>query len=1365
MLLHTLTLVPVSAAPAVVNTTRMTSVPFNSGQPLTIVKFVVDFDQPVYLRNQTGRYALADFQTLGLQDYPELTRMGAGTANLTCNNQRVPAFNYQGQQDGPPNGWLLSPPSLDPTASMLNYIFNGRKLNETTMPNRYALLFPDPQNSRWDNVNCQISFSGAPGLFGFRLVNAQDQPVILSANFNYSRPRCVFEEVDNFKQVIDSVGEISGIAAREALVGCKDLASRFVVTNTTYVSLPAARGCNFPYGTLEWGAEPCCNQTLALTQCCLPKTQTVPQQLITSIDTAQIARFCRTPNKISAILSDFVDADTVTSPPVNPNDLFETYTSFVQTCQDAIWNQACSSDVDCTYSGICNTFSGTCYVDQSNPTPMLMKCFISKMPSDLRLEIKTRLELPPVFSSIDDEVDAITAAVIDYISVVDCTGPRSYQHQSHYEPTKDQNGNFYWKLVPGNRNNCLSEKECSYKDGRRNTADQCTRNGTQTGYCALQIYGDFKMPITQFAQCYGVNMSPQACQQNNGVPSDWDQSTCIFPANSEGECLTGPTCSSLDTSVRRCSSNFCYVSPSSSSGVPQATNAASQSPVASPTGTVRSSTNGAQSTNGQQSSNAPQSTNGAQSTNGQQSTNGAQSTSQAQSTNGQQSSSQAQTTNAAQSTSQAQSTNGQQSSSQGQSTNAAQSTSQAQTTNGQQSSSQAQSTNAAQSTSQAQSTNGQQSSSQAQTTNAAQSTSQAQTTNGQESSSQAQSTNVAQSTSQAQSSDAPQSTNGQQSSSQAQSSDAPTETYEQSSTDAASSTADATTTTELPVFLRRGIYERAPVGQSGSSSSGSPTSGGQQPSGTTTTVRQQPSSSASFGGQQTTGGPGPTPSPGNQGQGGQGCPNGFNYDFNRGICVSYNLNPQQCQASNYQYAYGRNWNPPQFNTQQSCTGNGCSLQRDRSLNGQSCTSAQECTLNCPQCTSNQFSSGACLYNATTVSDCTQMGGNWQNNGCFASASYNATTCPSQTRQWRTCSGLSQNTCTTASYAGILNCQWNIYASCPDRQSCLQQGQCDDWEFGNGQNDGQCYYKPPVPGSPGACGQNQQTRDGGCIVMNRNQNNCNGNGWYWRTRAKTQADCESPKMCNTGQGMSFQNASSCLSCGGVSRNVYRWTTGVWKNGTLAPRQWVPVEWRSVNQWNSTISMDKLREILVAAASKIVARQIVADFNERYAVYGGLFKAIACDCTPGTSNCFSNLISSPIASCNVDPSSVSSCGSKVIFGQGTLNTSLPAMVDLSSVSQSNFVQGGPISKKRAVSASDYAIIKKYGQVVGQLVGSATTITLSQVPNSNVQVCLDVNANIPQDNTTYPNERCLWRTIASERVFEWNSVLWICIAIPGS
>ncbi|KAJ3251828.1 hypothetical protein HK103_002038 [Boothiomyces macroporosus] len=336
-----------------------------------------------------------------------------------------------------------------------------------------------------------------------------------------------------------------------------------------------------------------------------------------------------------------------------------------------------------------------------------------------------------------------------------------------------------------------------------------------------------------------------------------------------------------------------------------------------------------------------------------------------------------------------------------------------------------------------------------------------------------------------------------------------------------------------------------------------------------------------------------------------------------------------------------------------------------------------------------------------------------------------------------CNSQGQYGCSTTTFANALGCTWNPMTKCINSAQCLASGTCNDYEYGNGQSNGVCVYKPATPGL--CTGGDFNTRTGNCISRNITSiANCTSANATWTTRATSKAACDAyGGYCIEQNGdMAYLNQSSCAACGGEYYTFYQWQDPQWSPTEMKNTQWIPVQYAPQNQYIQVVDDSLAQQYFQNAIGRIISRKYVNQLNVKFRTYGAIYQAVACDCTPGQYSCFSTPVSSPIDSCLADPRSNSTC-SGVVIPNGLFNTSKPISISVNYVSSSAFVSSNlPTLVKRTTSSSSVAVIKdSFGNIVGQLVGNGQQYTFSQMPTGSISICLSLDLSISQNSTLYP------------------------------
>lgn len=224
---------------------------------------------------------------------------------------------------------FVAPPTLDPGASMLIYA-NGIDLNfkEKHLRNRWTAIYLqntfelDSESFTLTNTSkCAINFPGSLAK-NYTLVDSKGAAINLNASITFSPPQCDSDLMDgllnltkslsNYGEEISNVNQafalqelISTIRVREAFMGCYNYIAKMVNFIDSAITFPGQASCIREWNDPQWGNDPCCNYTLALTQCCYPVDQTVNIKLIGSLNESMISNSCHNPSKIKPLISNY----------------------------------------------------------------------------------------------------------------------------------------------------------------------------------------------------------------------------------------------------------------------------------------------------------------------------------------------------------------------------------------------------------------------------------------------------------------------------------------------------------------------------------------------------------------------------------------------------------------------------------------------------------------------------------------------------------------------------------------------------------------------------------------------------------------------------------------------------------------------------------------------------------------------------------------------------------------------------------------------------------------------------------------------------------------------------------------------------
>jgi hypothetical protein len=577
--------------------------------------FQLTFDSDVFIKTADGQvHPISDFQggTADQQDQnymPNILQIG-GTAKLECGSK---TFESYGQfQNGPPLFLLPAPPTSDPAPSFLASI-GGFSLPDTWITNKMAfililqgggggggmftnldlntlqscnpaLVFPGDVDSRW-NLSPGVVVSDSQG-------NAFSGSVSLGSQ---APPRCTLAgmqsmvlAVNDFVQFVANVSNTAQLnqlgfawgmfTVREAYVGCLQLARSFVdiEQNTEVVNVTASSGCVDPPGSQAFSVDPCCNGTLADTMCCAAEpgataaVKTAPKQAsqvvwqLSGLDSQNIGSTCAHPDSVALVLADFARLEglvqqqrQIGSAGNGGANSWNEYFQFWQKCQTLVFQQSCTLNSDCVYSGLCNAQSGTCMVTPDNQNEVFAQCILAQMPHDVNYELSMIWGVGNDFATRAAKAAAFAAQFRDRCYSLDCVGPDAWSYQSQWKTVVDAQGNFQQVFQPGNETGCLSVKGCTWNGWDRSmTPDKCA--GPQTlefygpNFCGSQNVGTYN-DVMAPPMCMVFPANASSCTPQNGLlptPPVFGGSQCVRPAaNSQATCYSSPLCVAVNASL------------------------------------------------------------------------------------------------------------------------------------------------------------------------------------------------------------------------------------------------------------------------------------------------------------------------------------------------------------------------------------------------------------------------------------------------------------------------------------------------------------------------------------------------------------------------------------------------------------------------------------------------------------------------------------------------------------------------------------------------------------------------------------------------------------------------------------------------
>lgn len=587
------------------------------GGQYKIAAFTIDFSGDLYLKNSTSGSSVIYESLLGFQSLsgqgnrmPLTTIQGSGSTQLTWQSTSgicagLPDISSQVVSvNGPPLFLMNAAPNDEPTTVFLASI-GGYALNFTLHSNRWTGLvildgsqpgqgpFPrhinDSQMFACGPTIQFLSPAGSPtGVFFADSTGNALSPnggSVLSQQFNsISNRTCDEADVANMRKLMldffASAGNINDAQAANSVSfmagafetlgifqACKSLVESMVVFGTETVTVQDSRDCEVPYSDSKWATDPCCNPALQYQQCCAPRTTSAIVGTVTNINTNVINAQCKQPSIVQSVLLDFIAAESnsqqQSSQQLDGSSFFNKYTSFMQTCNNLLFNSKCQSNQQCKYSGLCDSNSGRCMADFNHLTPLYVACFLDQMLPDLRLELANIWGLPSIFGSTADAQAAFANQFSQRMESLDCVGPQASGCQSSYTSQMDSQGNWQQVQIPGNKTCCMAQMGCQYDTWDRQTQAACT-TGTPSQFCAYCQGGNCQ-EVSVMPQCSMSVWDSTTCSNLGGTWSitKWGQGSCTTTDQTATACLSSPMCNTTwpgadASNYWRCSFPSCY---------------------------------------------------------------------------------------------------------------------------------------------------------------------------------------------------------------------------------------------------------------------------------------------------------------------------------------------------------------------------------------------------------------------------------------------------------------------------------------------------------------------------------------------------------------------------------------------------------------------------------------------------------------------------------------------------------------------------------------------------------------------------------------------------------------------------------------
>ena len=223
---------------------------------------------------------------------------------------------------------MFGPSVRDPGGSFINLFRGGSTFNEELIGSRISLISPlltTEERQFMDQSNIMCNFTLVKGS-NSSFVNANQEPIIVPSRLQRKpRKTCSSRDAQNLENLMNQIKNSSNaidnplrlrqlqvsirlFAQRETYKSCKDSTMDFISYSEKQFPVKGLRRCIKSISDPGYLQDPCCSDTLALTQCCAPQTGFITMQYITTVMTSPDT--CNNYKEINSLLSDGFEAAT-----------------------------------------------------------------------------------------------------------------------------------------------------------------------------------------------------------------------------------------------------------------------------------------------------------------------------------------------------------------------------------------------------------------------------------------------------------------------------------------------------------------------------------------------------------------------------------------------------------------------------------------------------------------------------------------------------------------------------------------------------------------------------------------------------------------------------------------------------------------------------------------------------------------------------------------------------------------------------------------------------------------------------------------------------------------------------------------------
>jgi hypothetical protein len=305
--------------------------------------------------------------------------------------------------------------------------------------------------------------------------------------------------------------------------------------------------CHLDQGSSAYASDPCCNASLTLTQCCVPRDVSTTVNVLTGFRDAIVASQCKQGAMLEArFIKFFIEFQEGMQVCTELNGFDDAaYASVIEPlieCYDSVLEgRPCKSSADCFNGSTCVPFADVCTVPYDDISTPVIQCLIVRLADDVSRVLRRDLGLTIVDS--DAKFEASLAA---YLTDDSCRGPTS-------------------ELYTDNQTYCENSKSCN--DASITTEEEC--NGTFCSFCYApnicaniplenctaicsngQYVDDCSSTYVCSMQCGGSSCTTKDACEAQGTCSDDELLTgvCVSPFLADGS--GHPTCATSVTKLQ-----------------------------------------------------------------------------------------------------------------------------------------------------------------------------------------------------------------------------------------------------------------------------------------------------------------------------------------------------------------------------------------------------------------------------------------------------------------------------------------------------------------------------------------------------------------------------------------------------------------------------------------------------------------------------------------------------------------------------------------------------------------------------------------------------------------------------------------------